>query len=1014
MNSEENFYHNRLPENDQMTNMNSGNNGNMNYNNSNSSSNSNSNSNGRGDRDYDPSGRNYNNNNNSNNSNNNNPAPHSMVGIGNPHFNASNTEKTWMQIAREKASNVGANVSAGAIGLSNGSSNPTKWLSNISTQRYKQSADDGRGSNLISSTSNGGEGNKMNGEEGQYTTQGIGNNSSSSSSSSSNGVNYSNKYAHNSSSAYTPYSSGTAPSYALSSSPSSSSSSSSAFVRRSTADMNNLNNRQFESSSGPESYGIPGQTTTFGLSSGSTPTGAGGLIKPMVSAIGKGGSAASDGEYERALVTSLCEPGGLKAVPTESSINTFHQKIVNLSANLIGDSLVEQFNSDHWQSRNKALSVVESFCNPIGQNGEICTGLDDHVAWWRTVESMCTLQSMTSDSKASVRSQALKTLNAIVLYKSATPTSSSLSSSPISVTANHTGSTGGSAVDNGYTNNQPVSLLDNDSYSSTSVVEEEVEVEVEVLIEESLINMEDLEPQIPVFSNNQQQQQRNVSLVNQQKSSYQNNQAQPNEDFLQKERDEIALLLDMDDEYNERKNMTSNININNDYSKTVKYMQNLQSINTVEEISIFGQMTVNKQQNNSNITLNNSHNAHAGMMPAPNHDYGILDLADSVNNNNSKSVVSNNQYDKKNIEIDMFAGLNLSSKPLVDNHNLQQSFSSTSKPSPLPPSSSSSSSSSFSCTVPGSNPLPSSSFNTLLNPTDNFAFLSSNIPQSQSQSQSQSQLLSYSHSQFSQPLISTLQTPSNQILNTTNNISSHSTNTYNTMNGITTGFGLTPLSPLNTPRSYTNTNIQHNTQHNTQYTSTSPSSTSDTMPIFSSTTTGLNLNNGTKPLQVPFFLQSNSGTTVTSSSLGINGINKVQDSSHSFIPNKNNMNVMNKNYDSVGLNNCNLGLNNGNNGNFNSNNGQYFIQQNQNQQGDDRMQNTTTNSNRMSGHINGTPGMMNTVKISRDTQNAISTSFSTSTSPSTSTQPTLKDDSFSFLSDVLKNPNSVPVPQTRK
>ena len=1011
MNSEENFYHNRLPENDQITNMNSGSSGNMNYNNSNSSSssNSNSNGNGRGDRDYDSSGRNYNNNINnfnSNNSNNNNPTPHSMIGIGNPHFNTNNTEKTWMQIAREKASNVGANVSAGAIGLSSGSSNPTKWLSNISTQRYKQSADDGRGSNLISSTSSGGgNGNKMYSDDGQYTIQGIGNNSNSSnssSSSSSNGDNNSNKYPQNSpsvSSAYTPYSSGTAPSYA--------SPSSSAFVRRSTADTNMINNRQFESGSGPESYGIPGKTTTFGLSSGSKFTG--GLITPTVSAIGKGGTAASDGEYERALVTSLCEPGGLKAVPTESSINTFHQKIVNLSAHLIGDSLVEQFNSDHWQSRNKALSVVESFCNPVGSSGEMCPGLDDHVAWWRTVESMCTLQSMTSDSKASVRSQALKTLNAIVLYKSATPTSSSLSSSPISITANHTGSTGGSAVDNSYANNQPPSLLDNDSYSSTSLVEDEVEVEVEVLIEESLLNMEDLEPQITVLSHNQQQQQqqRNISVTNQQKFSNQNNSAQPSEDYLQKERDEIALLLDMDDEYNERKNITSNVN--NDYTRTI---QNVQSVNTKQEISIFGQMTVNKQQ--SNCILNNSQNAYSGMMPTLNHDYGILDLADSANNNISKSAVTNNQYVKNNVEIDMFAGLNLSSKPLNDNHHLQQSYSSTSTSLPLSPSSSSSLSSTYE--VSGSNPLPlpSSSLNTLLNPTDSFSFLSSNIQQSHSQSQSQSQLLSPHPSQFSQSLISTLQSPSNQILNTANNVSSHGTNTYtntNTMNGIGTGFGLTPLSPLNYPQSYTNTNTQHNTQH----TITSPTPPGDSMPVFQSTTTtttttGLNLSNGTKPLQVPFFLQSNSGTTVTSSSNGINGINKVQDSSHYFIQNKNNMNVMNKNYDCVGVNNSNLGLNNGNNGNFNNNNGQYYVQQTQNQQGDDRIQNTNPNLNRMAGHINGTPGMMNTFQISRDTQNAISTSFSTSTS----TQPALKDDSFSFLSDVLKNPNSVPVPQTKK
>ena len=238
------------------------------------------------------------------------------------------------------------------------------------------------------------------------------------------------------------------------------------------------------------------------------------------------------------------------------------------------------------------------------------------------------------------------------------------------------------------------------------------------------------------------------------------------------------------------------------------------------------------------------------------------------------------------------------------------------------------------------------------------------------------------------------------------------------MNGIGTGFGLTPLSPLNYPQSYTDTNVQQTIQHNTPHTSTSPSLVGGSMPIFQSTTTttttttGLNLNNGIKPLQVPFFLQSNSGTTVTSPSNGINGISKVQDPTHSFIQNKNNMNVMNRSYDSVGLNSSNLGLNNGNNGNFNSNNGQYFVQQNLYQQGDDRMLNNNLNFNRTAGHIYGTPGMMNTSKISRDTQNAISTSFSTS--PSTSTHPALKDDSFSFLSDVLKNPNSVPVPQTKK
>jgi hypothetical protein len=128
----------------------------------------------------------------------------------------------------------------------------------------------------------------------------------------------------------------------------------------------------------------------------------------------------------------------------------------------------------------------------------------------------------------------------------------------------------------------------------------------------------------------------------------------------------------------------------------------------------------------------------------------------------------------------------------------------------------------------------------------------------------------------------------------------------------------------------------------------------------------------------------------------------------------------------------NLGLNN-----------QYFTQQNvqQNQQGDDRLQyRNPLPENNNSYRI---PGTINTIKTSRDSQNAAatstsstptsssyisssSTSFSTSSSSSSSaissalssasisSLPALKDDSFSFLSDVLKNPNPVQVPNTRK
>lgn len=100
---------------------------------------------------------------------------------------------------------------------------------------------------------------------------------------------------------------------------------------------------------------------------------------------------------------SLCESGGLKAVPPEDKLVSFMAIVPTLSSETIGSCLVEVFNSEAWQSRTKALAVLFNILN-----SEDC---DVHKQWW--IEHKEYLSDMLSDSKVSVRSQAVKTMQLI-------------------------------------------------------------------------------------------------------------------------------------------------------------------------------------------------------------------------------------------------------------------------------------------------------------------------------------------------------------------------------------------------------------------------------------------------------------------------------------------------------------------------------------------------------------------------------------------------------------------------
>ena len=146
---------------------------------------------------------------------------------------------------------------------------------------------------------------------------------------------------------------------------------------------------------------------------------------------GGAGLAASDGEYERALVSAICNHVGLKPTPSEEALRSFLCTARVLSPGTVGLSLLEQLNSDHWQSRNKALVVIEGFfplkflCNSNSDDNYSSTGCLQHAQWWRMTSNVDALQSMLSDTKASVRAQAGRTLGTVISSQDPSITASS-------------------------------------------------------------------------------------------------------------------------------------------------------------------------------------------------------------------------------------------------------------------------------------------------------------------------------------------------------------------------------------------------------------------------------------------------------------------------------------------------------------------------------------------------------------------------------------------------------------
>ena len=118
---------------------------------------------------------------------------------------------------------------------------------------------------------------------------------------------------------------------------------------------------------------------------------------------GRSGGGATDGQYEEQLLVSLCEAGGIKNSVDENRLHDFLQSAPVLDVSIVGAVLMELLNHDAWQTRFKALVVLAAlFDSP---------SCSKHKQYWYGHSDE--FQALTSDSKVSVRAQAMKTLAAL-------------------------------------------------------------------------------------------------------------------------------------------------------------------------------------------------------------------------------------------------------------------------------------------------------------------------------------------------------------------------------------------------------------------------------------------------------------------------------------------------------------------------------------------------------------------------------------------------------------------------
>ena len=119
---------------------------------------------------------------------------------------------------------------------------------------------------------------------------------------------------------------------------------------------------------------------------------------------GTTGSSATDGNYEKQMLESLCDSGGLKNAINDEKLKSFLLIAPTLNPEIIGTCLIELLHNDSWQTRYKALVVITNLSESVH--------LTNHYNWWKNHTQE--VERLIYDSKNSIKTQAKKAHSLLV------------------------------------------------------------------------------------------------------------------------------------------------------------------------------------------------------------------------------------------------------------------------------------------------------------------------------------------------------------------------------------------------------------------------------------------------------------------------------------------------------------------------------------------------------------------------------------------------------------------------
>ena len=126
---------------------------------------------------------------------------------------------------------------------------------------------------------------------------------------------------------------------------------------------------------------------------------------------GTGGTAASDGSYERNLIMELCPPGGMKAEPPPDKLASFARAVPSLDPDLVCPALLDCLEDGQpWIIRAKALCVMEVAIS-VAEENLSADGTNAYADFFHACKGE--IEPLASHPRAAIKDPAKRVLRAL-------------------------------------------------------------------------------------------------------------------------------------------------------------------------------------------------------------------------------------------------------------------------------------------------------------------------------------------------------------------------------------------------------------------------------------------------------------------------------------------------------------------------------------------------------------------------------------------------------------------------